>query len=67
MATALVLSAAHRERAWWAAITHMTHITHTVLCAVAVRVLHPNWLESQHMLAPARQSKSSESATQERE
>jgi hypothetical protein len=45
---------------------HNTH-NHIVLCAVAVRVLLPNWLESQHMLAPARHSKSSESATQERE
>jgi len=32
-----------------------------------VPALYPNWIESQHVLAPARQSKSGESATQERE
>ena len=59
------MSAAHRERAWWAAIKHIT--TQCRALSHAIRVLHPNWLESQHMLAPARQSKSSESATQEPE
>ena len=32
-----------------------------------VPALYPNWIESQHVLAPARQSKSGETAYQERE